>query len=181
MPAARRRNALRRGDRTAEGGSAEGIYSQQNTAKMKWNEVKDEDWRYVTEGYEKIRRGGRMRLKTSRSAEIKDRQDQEQEALEAVRGAGERDGGAGRCLRIRSELDAKRVKKNKVRIAAYRAAASGSLPVCVRKSSSFIKMIGTTIRQESGRAVDARSDHSIRAGHCTRRREDVAEKEAQIA
>ena len=56
-------------------------YIRQNTAKMKWNEIKEKTGN-GTEGCAKIRREA-GEIRRADSCEIKDRQDQEQEALEA--------------------------------------------------------------------------------------------------
>ena len=110
-----RRNALR-DEIVRQKEDLQKEYIRQNTAKMKWNEIKEKTGN-VTEGYEKIRReAGEIE---EQIREIKDRQDQEQEALDA----GERDGAGGACPSERTGRKAGgRTKLN----GRYRAAASGT-------------------------------------------------------
>lgn len=110
---------------------------------MKWNEIKEKTGN-VTEGYEKIRReAGEIE---EQIREIKDRQDQEQEALEASEAPGERDGAGGACPPERTGRKAgRRTKFNGGYRELHLALASR-----VRKSSSFIK-----IWHESGRSRSA--------------------------
>ena len=163
-----RRNALR-DEIVRQKEDLQKEYIRQNTAKMKWNEIKEKTGN-VTEGYEKIRReAGEIE---EQIREIKDRQDQEQEALEASEAQEKETEQA--VLAHQSELDAKREEeRSSMADTEQLHLALASL----RQEEQFIHQNMARIRQEQERLSEERSQYTEGIAQAAR---DVAEKEAQI-
>ena len=163
-----RRNALR-DEIVRQKEELQKEYLRQNTAKMKWNEIKEKTGN-VTEGYEKIRlEAGELE---EQIREIKDRQEQEQEALEASEAQEKETEQA--VLAHQSELDSKREEERNSMTNTEQLHVELAR---LRQEEQFIHQNVARISQEQERLGEERTQYTEGIAQAAR---DVAEKEAQI-